>query len=710
MPTDMMTTPRFLMGAAILFWGWQTQIIGLAIGMAVILELSHWVKWRVEISLIDCNRIWDLCCLLTVMAGLYCVLTSDTANELAVLFQSNFAAHNAAAQELSGVSKVFFQWWPILLFPMAAAQAFGTRAVVPYTTYSILARRNLRRQGKAQAETPGVNFSFPFFAVCLFSASLSSRNPMIYFWCFMGLCVWAFWSARSRRSAPLVWVILMAALVGGGYVGQRELPKYVSKIEGEVAGWFVEYLRGDTAKMEIDTKIGDVVKLKGSGLITMRVTSAGGKVPELLRDEVYTRFNGWRWENRRSVRGVKVPPTQAGDLWYLRDSPLATNEVTISTMLRAQSTVISRPSGTYFIDRLPVSKVTTNELGTVRSFGGPPFVVYKAAYGSDGTVDTRPKMRRYHPPRVGIRRGRDSLTDNNKVLEAVSREIGLYYKQDPAEMGELISHFFEDKFEYQISTPALVPEEAEEEYLIPYFLRENRRGHCELFATATVELMRYNSVPARYVVGWSVQESGDSPGEYIVRMRHAHAWCRYWSDEDGQWHDLDTTPPNWFAEETAAAPFYEPLLDWWSNGLQSFRMWRYYGDSGEVQEYLLVALGILVAILSWRIVVRLRRREKAVEDVEFWEFAKLGLDSEFYEIEKRIRALGLVRRDGESLLDWLHRLEDREEVRPRLLRQIIDLHYRYRFDPQGLSDGDRDNLRGVVREWLTPLKPVNATA
>jgi len=125
---------------------------------------------------------------------------------------------------------------------------------------------------------------------------------------------------------------------------------------------------------------------------------------------------------------------------------------------------------------------------------------------------------------------------------------------------------------------------------------------------------------------------------------------------------------------------------------------------------LLVALGILVAILSWRIVVRLRRREKAVEDVEFWEFAKLGLDSEFYEIEKRIRALGLVRRDGESLLDWLHRLEDREEVRPRLLRQIIDLHYRYRFDPQGLSDGDRDNLRGVVREWLTPLKPVNATA
>jgi protein-glutamine gamma-glutamyltransferase len=699
-----------MLASALLFWGWQTRMLGVAILMAVIVEVPHWVKWRVEFSLPDFNRIWDLCSVLTVMAGLYCVINRGTTNELMILFQAtNFTEKNAAVQELSGVAMIFFQWWPMLLFLMVLAQAFGSREVVPYTTYSILARRSLRRQGKPQADNPGVNFSFPYFAVCLYSASLTARSPDLFFWCFTGLCLWGFWIVRPRRFSPVFWIVIMAVFVGTGFVAQRQLPQMAADLEGRLAGWVIDYLRGGSQGHEFDTEIGDLAesKAKGSGKIVMRVTAAGAP-PELLRNVVYTRFTGRGWDNAKAISYTELESVPGAEVWHFRDTPAVQEEVTIATMLGAHPTVIPRPSGTFQIDDLPVAELTTNVLGSVRGFGGPPFVVYKVAYGGDETIDSPPE---WIDPKDGRKGVEFSLsTDEGGALETVSREIGLDYGQDPREMAVKITRFFEENFEYQTSTPTRSPIGATNQFLIPYFLLENRRGHCELFASATVLLMRLNGVGARYTLGWSVQEQGDGEGEYVVRMRHAHAWCRYWSIKENRWLDLDTTPPGWFESESSAAAWHESMQDWWSDRMHAFRMWRYYGDTGNLQNYLLAALAVLVVILSWRLLFRRRRRASADAGGEFWNFAKLGLDSEFYEIENRIRRLGLVRHDGESLLDWLRRLEGREEVRPHLLREIIQLHYRYRFDPRGLSDGDRDQLRSVVNRWLAPLEAVTAPA
>jgi hypothetical protein len=34
------------------------------------------------------------------------------------------------------------------------------------------------------------------------------------------------------------------------------------------------------------------------------------------------------------------------------------------------------------------------------------------------------------------------------------------------------------------------------------------------------------------------------------------------------------------------------------------------------------------------------------------------------------------------------------------LRVLLDLHYRYRFDPRGLGPVQREQLRAGVQEWL----------
>ncbi|HEX3988515.1 MAG TPA: hypothetical protein VHZ30_03730, partial [Verrucomicrobiae bacterium] len=61
-----MRTFPFLMGGALLFWGWETRMFVLAASMAIVLEGSRVVKIRWEFTNADLNRICDLCLVLFI--------------------------------------------------------------------------------------------------------------------------------------------------------------------------------------------------------------------------------------------------------------------------------------------------------------------------------------------------------------------------------------------------------------------------------------------------------------------------------------------------------------------------------------------------------------------------------------------------------------------------------------------------------------------
>ena len=97
---------------------------------------------------------------------------------------------------------------------------------------------------------------------------------------------------------------------------------------------------------------------------------------------------------------------------------------------------------------------------------------------------------------------------------------------------------------------------------------------------------------------------------------------------------------------------------------------------------------------------RQRRRHKTeAELAEEW-LHRPGLDSEFYRVEAKLDQLGLGRRVGEGLLDWLSRIEPLAKLPLTPLRQLLGLHYRLRFDPQGIGETEREELRRGVSEWL----------
>ena len=98
---------------------------------------------------------------------------------------------------------------------------------------------------------------------------------------------------------------------------------------------------------------------------------------------------------------------------------------------------------------------------------------------------------------------------------------------------------------------------------------------------------------------------------------------------------------------------------------------------------------------------RVRHDEKEKEEVSR-AGAVPGLDSQFYLVEKRLDRLGYGRYSWEALSIWIKRIEESGPLTVSLesLHAMIVLHYRYRFDPEGITQAEKTSLKAGVREWL----------
>jgi hypothetical protein len=227
-------------------------------------------------------------------------------------------------------------------------------------------------------------------------------------------------------------------------------------------------------------------------------------------------------------------------------------------------------------------------------------------------------------------------------------------------------------------------------------------GHCEYFATATVLLLRQLGIPARYAVGYAVHEA--SGKQYVVRQRDAHAWCLVWNEREKTWQDFDTTPATWVKAETARASAMQTFSDFWS--WVGFEFSRFRWGQTHLREYILWALAPIMGLLLYQIVFRSRRRQSAQSQGASGAAAAWpGLDSEFYQIERRILQRGAARRASEPLTAWLLRVLDDPALADvqSQLRELLRLHYRYRFDPHGLSPSDREALRREAQGCLARI-------
>src|SRR5262245_6382672 len=231
-----MKTPPFLVGASLLFWGWQTGLLLSAVFMAVVLEGSRWTTGRWDLSEEDFSRIWIFCTLLLLGSAIY----AFTSNEGPADFRGLFANPNYFTQRNAGTASArtaaaLIRWLPMIFFFFIGAQAFSSSQGIPIETISLIMRLRWKRALKHGQPPPprrNVNISFAYFALCLFAACSHSREDSKFFWGLGALLAWALWSQRSRRFGIPIWAGALALALAMGYGSQRGIGHLQRYLDG----------------------------------------------------------------------------------------------------------------------------------------------------------------------------------------------------------------------------------------------------------------------------------------------------------------------------------------------------------------------------------------------------------------------------------------------------------------------------------------------
>ncbi|MEO6035070.1 MAG: transglutaminase-like domain-containing protein [Verrucomicrobiota bacterium] len=656
-----MKTPIGLLGAALLFWGWQCGLLIWAVPMAIVLEASRFLATRWEFSSGDLKRIWNLCAVLFFGTGI-------------VLYSS---------EETVRVPLKFTQWIPFPFFPMMLAQAYGNWEKIPLSVFSWFLRRN--------PETPiakkTLNVSYLYFALCLLAASATKLTTPLFYPGVVLLIVLALVANRPARLSVSLWVGLITIVAVSGHFGHQQLHMLHGNLEGALARWFVGLFSRQMNMDESQTAIGRVGRISLSGRIVLRLEpEPGGSPPALLRDGSYDVFyRNTTWRNSQNEFATVFVDTN--DVATLQEPKALNFSVGIASYLSGGRGELSLPHGSYELHlNFPVV-LETNRMGIARIQEGPGLLDMVAYYGPGKSRDAPGSTMDLEIPK-----------QEKATILQIARELNLGEEASERKKLEKIANFFRDHFSYSMEITRKHIDSSGQRTPLGQFLTVARSGHCEYFATATVLLLRQAGIPARYATGYLVDESERRGKTYFVRERDAHAWAMVFRKEKGIWEEFDTTPASAEREVNLAPSSWERISDFFANLKFQFAKWRWSKTS--YSRYLSWLLVPLVLFLVWRILAkRTRQRLGSLTDSTGVEPVWPGSDSEFYQFDQKMTALGLGRLPNEPTRYWQQRLEF-EVDDPARLAQIFEVHHRLRFDPIGVTEKDRHQLRSSVEYCL----------
>lgn len=675
-----MKTPIFLLGAALIFWGWQTGLWLFAIPMAVIIEASHWISWRWDFTAADIRRI----AMFSLFILIFLIIYISIHNPIFYLIYT------------------LLQWLAVALFPLIVAQVYSVEEKIDVTALFLFLMdgKTIRNQSFT------IDISYPYLAACILSASNANVDNISFYTGMVVILAIALWSIRSKRFSPIAWICLMILAGSLGFIGQIGLHKLHLAFEESVVSWYSDITQYNINLSHIRTNIGDLGELKQSNKIIFRVATENQQAsPSLLREASYNKYYSSTW-GAVEPNFNSVQPAQNGTSWRLDNTPSQLvslekqsqklqppilpekdSKITISTTLHNSQSLLTLPNGTFEINELPVSQMEKNKYGTVKVTGKVNRIQYQAYFNQDLSWDNPPTS--------------DDLQIPNKekaALNQILEQLDIQGKS-PQQIVNRVDSFFLKNFTYSLQ----LSDRGNSSTPLAAFLLENRAGHCEYFATATTLLLRAAGIPARYAVGYSVHEFSNLENQYIVRSRHAHAWTMVYLH--GKWQVLDTTPSNWRSAENAAVSKLSIISDLGS--LLSFRL------SGGL-EYLLNSQKIkygwylifpLIFILMWKLgskkgVRRLSPKQRLLKPNVKAELSQSN--SDFYLIENALKELGLSRHPSEPLKAWIQRIKEDATTADLIdgIIPIVELHYRDRFDPAGIKEAEKTRLNAAIRSWL----------
>ncbi len=638
--------PPFVLGAALVFWGWQTHNLPVGALLAALAEAPRFTSYRLELREADYRRVGDFCTALFAAAGALLVATRGLPRGVLATLQ----------------------WLPALLAPIVLAQRYGAAGTVRLSAlFYTVRRRKARDPGYAD---PAVDLSGAYLAAAVIAAGGANWRGPSYYAGTIALAAWTLYARRPRRAARAAWGVAFALAAALGYVGHVGLARLQAHLETLAADWA---LRAPVDPYRNHTDIGAIGRLKLEDAILMRVRVPAGQEQRarLLHAASYNSYAGGTW----SARAAPLAPLKSepdGATWVLAQG---TPHASLAIDARATDgrLLLALPAGTLSVAGLPADAMRANGLGAVLADAKGDWIRYVARYGADAGADEAP------PTPLDLA----EPAAEEPTLARVAAQIGLHGLSSAEAARRVAAYLAGFSYStYRAHAPRVGMT------ALGDFLQVSHSGHCEYFAAATTLLLRAAGVPARYAVGYVAREYSPLEGAVLVRARHAHAWTRAFIG--GRWIDLDNTPPVWFEAEAAQAPAWE--------GIEDFLRWALYRwqrrEPGEASGLWWWGLALLVAALGLRFAVRRGALRRSAFAAAPPARRYPGTDSEFYAVERALARRATPRGAHESLAAWALRaaggLDDATRTE---IAAALALHQRHRFDPAGLSPAERRALR-----------------
>jgi len=642
-----MTAPPFLLGTALLFWGWQTGLLILAVPLAVGIESSLLFPRRWELSRADWSKISDLCAV---------ILLSIVAYRL--------------FQEKKYVVYMVARYTPIIFFPLILCQRFSVGGRIELSALSLLERKKKKKQRRL----PQVDISAAYLIATLLGAGIHNVEAPYYYYGVGFLGCWAVYAGRTKHYSLLIWGILTMLVLGLGYAGQVG----IRIAEQKTYNYIMQRIRYNANPLQSTTAIGDIGRQKLSNAIIFRMQPDNRTAfqQQLLREATYNGYRGGRWYSFRSAP-QKLEDVAPGS-YVLQQNVEPAAWVHIRSKPRKGKGTLKLPDGAVMVENLPGVDVQQNALGTVQfSEGGASWLDYRVSYNR---LHPRPS-----PP-----------TDLDLTVPEAEQEAIITFIDElrvrnlaPEQTMARLKRHFDTHFGYTLRHSG----KGQQKTPLANFLLDKKAGHCELFATATVLILRELGIPARYAIGYVATEYSHLERQYIVRQRHGHAWTRVFVD--GKWQDFDTTSPNWLDLEEQNQSSLHYLSDFFS-----FLSYQFARVRDSEDNHLGKVAAVLILILIVLVFNRLRKQKRTLRKkvVEYQqEGEKEQLESAFYVLEKAVAEKGFPRSPNEPLLRWTTRIEQAapDLLDFRILDQAVLLHYALRFG--GIrQENDRKQLQLLV--------------
>ncbi len=280
--------------------------------------------------------------------------------------------------------------------------------------------------------------------------------------------------------------------------GRRELPKRTNLKPGAKPEVFVKLPRTEDAERLLNRKVyvrAFVLDQFKDGVWSL----GGGEVEELKADA-----NGWIGLGQRSE----------GEILHevFHGKEVGGNDVL--TALQGVRAV-----------RLPSLRLAADGMGFLPDISGPSGFGYQAGSVPMGLEDL---------PKANDWGAAMPVGSGGRFADLVSKAAG---QGDLLEKLLNIQSFLRENYGYSLMT-----ENRKDLDPLDNFLFEEKRGHCEFFATAGALMARELGVQTRVAYGWAGGEYFKESQMFVFRAREAHAWVEVKTKLHG-WVVMEPTPP-----------------------------------------------------------------------------------------------------------------------------------------------------------------------